>query len=151
MNLMEGVKRIYIVVAVGIAIGYAFSMFQNFTDRRAIEALFSGSIKSLIVSEASKEQSKEIVPWMVQWGNQTDSEFVESVCKHATSTQTELIETCARYKKSIEEYPSTLAKFIVGWIIGGIAAIGVGSSLLWLILAWVGRGFTKSKSAVPPP
>lgn len=84
------------------------------------------------------EQAHDFIQWLFL------SEIFEENCKKGIMPKTETEKVCQQYRLEIEGLQWTRTKYI-GEMFGVIFAAAVGASLLWALLAWIGRGFKKDR------
>ena len=94
--------------------------------------------------EKGQEIAKKQGRYEIVFDDVKPSEIFGMNCKEGVLPKIETEKVCQKYRLEIEALPWTRAKH-VGETFGVIFAIAVGASLLWALMAWVGRGFKKAR------
>lgn len=144
MNFAEGSKRIYIVLCCIILMVYAGVRFSEFPSKETVAPWLSYQLKKAITDDWDRETGQKSTRYQIDFGDLKPSDFFEESCKKGIMPKTETEKVCQQYRLEIEGLPWTRTKYI-GETFGVIFATAVGASLLWALLAWIGRGFKKDQ------
>ena len=139
MNFAEGLKRVYVVLSCLIVLMFLVLQFE---DRPTIDRLAWKTYDAVRDTLAAAEKKAK---YEIDWGKQTPLEFSEQMCKPPLKWVVEDVNAiCQKYidaKNGMSKELAYHAATSLFWA----ALIAFGSYLLWLLLAWVGKGFTLKK------
>ena len=139
MNFAEGVKRVYVVLACSVLIIVSIDQYNQrpTTESRALETSF-------ILEKTYDEQGRE-TKYVLDFGGKSRVQYVDEACKNPfMQFVDEMFKACGRYNFEKSELPKELA-FHAAKSMGLLALVALGASLLWMLMAWIGRGFLAKK------
>ena len=148
MNLVEGIKRIYVVLFALIAVTYLAEQWPNFPSVHLTAVGFQDALKNEVLNAYNATHDQKIERNQIDYGDLAPAQFTESVCKKVSLQSAGLVKVCADYRAAIDDLPQKRFQYIALHI-GTLLAISVCTYLLWLLLAWVGRGFVVKKGGPP--
>lgn len=158
MNFSEGIKRVYVTLAclVWLITATVFVMDrpkENRNDWATANALMDDLAKQYggVKTDEAKPDKNNVL-----WDDQPRSELIAAQCSRpywsggapGKWTITEYAEKrkdiCDRYNHAKTELPKDLA-YHAAESVGILALVALGASLLWMLMAWIGRGFVAKK------
>lgn len=140
MNFAEGIKRIYVVLACLVLTAVAIDMYNQ---RPTLE--FSAIETSFALEKVYDEQGRETKLFR-DFGGKSRAQFADDTCKNPVTqlNNENYKEACMRYNFEKSELPKELA-YHAAKSGGLLALVALGASLLWMLMAWIGRGFMTKK------
>jgi len=139
MNFAEGVKRVYVVLSCLVLLIYLVVQFE---DRPSVANHAWKTYDALRDAYAAAEKKNR---YDIDWGKQTAFEFSEQICKPPLKWVLDDVNViCQKYidaKNGLTKEVAYHAASSLGWA----ALIALGSSLLWMLLAWIGRRCVQKK------
>ena len=140
MNFAEGVKRVYVVLACLFWVAWAIALFEDRPREDSNYWTTADALKDDIAEGMGKTR------YGVTWGDKSNSEFIKETCSHpATQYSEKRKELCRNYNHAQTELPKALA-YHAAYSLGVLALVALGASLLWMLMAWIGRGFLAKKN-----
>lgn len=145
MNLVEGIRRIYIVLFALLTIAYVASQWDDFPNVNQTAAGIQFGLKDEVLKVHNATHDEKLERHQIDYGDLTPEQFIESACKKVSLQSAGLVKICADYRTSIDDLPQRRVQYI-GVTVGSALAIALGGYLLWILLAWIGRGFLANRT-----
>jgi hypothetical protein len=147
MNFSEGIKRVYVTLAcfLWLITATVFVMDRPKEDRN--DWATSTTLMDDLAKQFGGVKIDEAKPDKrnVLWDNPSRAEFIAAQCSHPSTKYAEKRkEICDRYNFEKSEFPKDLSSYAAKSL-GIVALIPFGASLLWMLMAWIGRGFMTKK------
>jgi hypothetical protein len=141
MNFAEGAKRVYITIACLVWVISAVALFDDRPKEDRYDWTTADALKDEVATMLGTTR------YGVDWGNQSNSEFVRKTCSTLTTKSTEATKrTCFNHEDAQKKLPKDLA-IHAAYSVGILALVAIGAALLWMLMAWIGRGFVSGKKA----
>jgi len=139
MNFAEGVKRVYVVLSCLVLLTFLVLQFDGRPTLSSHAWKTYDALRDTIAAAENKSR------YDIDWGKQTALEFTEKMCNPPLKWVIEDANViCQKYMDSKNGLTKELA-YYAGESLFIAALIALGSYLLWLLLAWVGKGFVLKK------
>lgn len=135
MNFAEGIKRVYVALVCLILLVFSIAQFNSRPTLERTAWLPYEAFRDTIAEAEGKNK------YSLNWGQQSEFEFVEEKCKLPLKyTLEKLNTTCQKYIDAKNGLPKELAHHVAESLFYA-ALTAAGSYFLWVLLAWIGRGF----------
>jgi len=140
MNFAEGIKRVYVAFACLVLIAVAIDLYNQ---RPTLE--FRALETSFVLEKVYDEQGSE-TKFVWDFGGKSRVQYTDETCKNPVTqfNNAKYKEACNRYNFEKNELPKELA-YHAAKSVGLLALVALGASLLWMLMAWIGRGFLAKK------
>jgi len=140
MNFAEGTKRVYVTLAGLVLVAMSITLYN---ERPTLES--SASNASFVLAKVYDEQGRE-TKWVLDFGGKSSIQYTEEFCTNFFTQydHQKKKDACNRYNFEKSEMPKELA-FHAAKSLGKIALLALGAILLWMLMAWIGRGFLVKK------
>ena len=139
MNFAEGIKRVYMTLAGLVWVISGIALFDDRPREDRYDSTTAEAIKDVIVKKA-KVQNYDI-----DFGKESSSALVARFCTPPVENRFDEIKAlCNNHNHAKTELPKDLA-YHAAYSAGVLGLVALVASLLWMLLAWIGRGFVQRK------
>jgi hypothetical protein len=142
MNFAEGIKRIYIAFSCLLFVAGIAVSVSDIPSERHIGYEYHSKLKSAITSDVNRLENTNQSEYDFKWSDKFGIDFVSYYCGSIGDKFTAAKSVCKDKDEAIADLPWSKARYVAKSFGYGLIFI-ISSTLLWMALAWIGRGFKK--------
>lgn len=140
MNFAEGAKRVYIAFSCLLLIFGLWVGFAEMPSREKVGFEYYYKLREGITSDLNRLENTNRKEYEISWGDKSSYQFVDDYCTNMPTSWTKSKAVCSSYFEQKTNLSQAKIYYLLQVI--GIALVSVFlATILWLALAWIGRGF----------